>query len=199
MKLESCLKLIIFLEKINSENKQGLPFQINSTFLSLSETKPENPAKPKGFVDLFEKMKSLNVPTPQVESESKEEKNPFVYTENSWVNNLNEFNRYDNYPLHEDESIRQFRETKQVHFHEPDDSGPFANKLIKRPEKKLEVSKKVSFLQFLNTESLNGFLFENDDQDKFQVEENEPEFGFLSSKSPNQCFLENLLDENDEK
>lgn len=153
-------------------------------------------------MDLLKKMDKIQVEpkkpnqNPVQAQENKE--NQFVYCENSWINNLNQFNRFDNYPLHVDDALTHFRNSKKVHFFEPDAEGPFRNVVPGQKPRPKQAPKKISFLQFLGKESNQQFFFdEQKHADAFDLDGNEGDFVFGKSKTPNECFLDSLLDDND--
>lgn len=187
--------------KVENDPSKSLPFQITCSFLTKAQSPREKQTKKNRFTELLEKMDKIELdPQPDRESSRAHENNEsqFVYCENSWINNLNQFNRFDNYPLHVDDALTSFRQNKRVYFFEPDPEGPFCNVVPGQKTKTETTPKKISFLQFLDKESNQQFFFDDHkDEDSFDSDANEDRFGFAPSKTPNECFLENLLDEND--
>lgn len=162
----------------------------------------ETPDSKGRFAELLEKMDQISLDAARAETEAApaEAESKCVYCENAWINNLNRFNRFDNFPLHVDDALTSFRRDPRAHFVEPDQAGPFQNVVPGLEPPREAPPRKISFLQFLGKERSEPFFFEDRARgESFESASDggEDDFGLASTKTPNGCFLETLLAEGD--
>lgn len=249
--MSSCFRLMAFLELLNSQKSQKLPFELDYSFIKDAPRGNQTHLK-TGFLDMFNQMQKLNIRNQQdkyvlqknmhqfevntQESEgdnsaSGEEESTDVYCRNKVLNNLNKFNRFDNYPILVDHSLKNLRRSKHINFLCSDqinqtnsggkensngiesDEDYFSNHLgnalakqnqkpeidLKIPDMLQDDDRKVSFLEFLKNEQEkeSETLFFRERRNMWDDEADFKNFGETGGNSPNQCFLENLLDEKD--
>ena len=196
----SCLRLVAFLTLIMKDSSKTLPFDLDYSFLKNEESKEED--EKKGFLDIFNKISKMKLRNGKEKEENKENTSTEnvvysfnEYCENKVINNLNKFNKFDNYPVLVDENLTNWRKYKKLTFYECDPDDPFSNvlELPKKPEPKK--SNEDGFLNLFDEQKKKekGLFFGKENDEKFWNLNNEEE---KESKNPNQCFLENLIDEN---
>lgn len=139
--MSSCFRLMAFWELLESQGSESLPFKLEYSFIKdrpeEDMAKKQNNSGGSRFLDMFDRMEKLKIQNLGSEcegireektKESKKEMGKFqkeknsekcendVYCRNRILNNMNKFNRFDNYPILVDYSLKQMRQTKKLSF-----------------------------------------------------------------------------------